>query len=40
MPLPTILTIRRAGWLPGLLLVAAGIGMMFYVEHFSGIKAE
>jgi len=40
MPLPTILTIRRAGWLPGLLLVAAGIGMMLYVEHFSGIKAE
>jgi uncharacterized protein YybS (DUF2232 family) len=40
MPLPTIMTIRRAGWLPGLLLVAAGVGMMFYVEHFSGIKAE
>jgi uncharacterized protein YybS (DUF2232 family) len=40
MPLPTILTIRRAGWLAGLLLVAAGIGMMFYVEHFAGIKAE
>jgi uncharacterized protein YybS (DUF2232 family) len=40
MPLPTILTIRRVGWLAGLLLVAAGIGMMYYVEHFSGIKAE
>ncbi len=40
MPLPTILTIRRAGWLAGLLLVAAGVGMMYYVEHFSGIKAE
>jgi uncharacterized protein YybS (DUF2232 family) len=40
MPLPTILTIRRAGWLAGVLLVAAGVGMMFYVEHFSGLKAE
>jgi uncharacterized protein YybS (DUF2232 family) len=40
MPLPTIMTIRRAGWLPGVLLVAAGVGMMFYVQHFSGIKAE
>lgn len=40
MPLPTILTIRRAGWLPGVLLVAAGIGMMYYVEHFAGLKAE
>lgn len=40
MPLPVILTIRQAGWLPGVLLVAAGVGMLFYVEHFSGIKAE
>jgi uncharacterized protein YybS (DUF2232 family) len=40
MPLPTILTIRRGGWLAGLLLVAAGLGMMYYVEHFSGLKAE
>lgn len=40
MPLPIILTIRRAGWLAGLLLVAAGVGMLFYVEHFSAIKAE
>lgn len=40
MPLPTILTIRRAGWVAGVLLVAAGVGMMYYVEHFSGIKAE
>jgi uncharacterized protein YybS (DUF2232 family) len=40
MPLPIIMTTRRAGWLPGLLLVAAGLGMLFYVEHFAGIKAE
>ena len=40
MPLPIIMTIRRAGWLPGLLLVAAGVGMLFYVEHFAAIKAE
>lgn len=40
MPLPIILTIRRAGWLPGLLLVAAGMGLLFYVEHFTTIKAE
>jgi uncharacterized protein YybS (DUF2232 family) len=40
MPLPTIMTIRRAGWLPGVLLVLAGLGIMFYVEHFSGIRAE
>ena len=40
MPLPIILTIRRAGWLSGLLLVAAGVGMLFYVEHFAAIKAE
>ena len=40
MPLPTIMTIRRAGWVAGVLLVAAGVGMIYYVEHFSGIKAE
>jgi uncharacterized protein YybS (DUF2232 family) len=40
MPLPIIMTVRRAGWLPGLLLVAAGVGMLFYVEHFAAIKAE
>jgi uncharacterized protein YybS (DUF2232 family) len=40
LPLPIIMTIRRAGWLAGLLLIAAGVGMMFYVEHFAGIKAE
>jgi uncharacterized protein YybS (DUF2232 family) len=40
MPLPIIMTIRRAGWLPGLLMVTAGLGMLFYVEHFAGIKAE
>jgi uncharacterized protein YybS (DUF2232 family) len=40
MPLPTIMTIRRAGWLASVLLVAAGVGMMYYVEHFAGIKAE
>jgi uncharacterized protein YybS (DUF2232 family) len=40
MPLPTILTVRRAGWLAGLLVVAAGVGIMLYVEHFAGLKAE
>jgi uncharacterized protein YybS (DUF2232 family) len=40
MPLPIILTIRRAGWFAGLLLVAAGVGILFYVEHFAGIKAD
>ncbi len=40
MPLPIILTIRRAGWIPGFLLVTVGVGMLFYVEHFSGIKAD
>ncbi len=40
MPLPTILVIRRAGWIAGLLLVGAGVGVMYYVEHFFGIKAE
>jgi uncharacterized protein YybS (DUF2232 family) len=40
MPLPTLLTIRRAGWPAGVLLVAAGVGILYYVQHFSGIKAE
>jgi uncharacterized protein YybS (DUF2232 family) len=40
MPLPTILVIRRAGWIAGMLVVGAGVGIMYYVEHFFGIKAE
>lgn len=40
MPLPVILTLRRAGWLGGLLMVAAGVGAIYYLEHFSGLKAE
>lgn len=40
MPLPTILVIRRAGWIAGLLVVGAGVGIMYYVEHFFGLRAE
>jgi len=40
MPLPTMLVIRRAGWLAGILLVGTGLGVIHYVERFFGLGAE
>ncbi len=40
LPLPIILTIDRAGWWGGLLIVAAALAILWYLEQFTGVKAE
>jgi len=40
LPLPIILTIDRAGWWGGLLIVAAALAILFYLERFTGVSAE
>ncbi|MGQ9919715.1 MAG: DUF2232 domain-containing protein [Desulfobacca sp.] len=40
LPLPLILTIDRAGWWGGLLVMAAALAILFYLEQFTGMPAE
>ncbi len=40
LPLPIILTVSRAGWKAGLLICAAALAILIYLEKFAGLKVE